>query len=94
MTNKFLNNDFWDCECETNYIHSKNIKLCLNCNANQEEQPDSRQSEVETLKTPAQSLLFQLQFMGIMMLSGRQDEADAAYVKAQQLAQQLVDAGH
>ena len=46
------------------------------------------------IKTPAQSLLFQLQFMGIMTMSGRQDEADAAYVKAQQLAQQLVDAGH
>lgn len=45
-------------------------------------------------KTPAQSLLFQLQFMGIMQMSGRQDEADAAYVKAQKLAQQLVDAGH
>lgn len=45
-------------------------------------------------KTPAQSLLFQLQFMGLMMMSGRQDEADAAYVKAQKLAQQLVDAGH
>jgi len=28
------------------------------------------------------------------MMSGRQDEADAAYVKAQKLAQQLVDAGH
>ena len=48
----------------------------------------------QTEQTPAQSLLFQLQFMGMMMMSGRQDEADAAYVKAQKLAQQLVDAGH
>jgi hypothetical protein len=45
-------------------------------------------------QTPAAQLLFQLQFMGLMMMSGRQDEADAAYVKAQQLAQQLIDAGH
>ena len=45
-------------------------------------------------KTTAQSLLFQLQFMGLMMMSGRQDDADAAYIKAQKLAQQLVDAGH
>ena len=29
-----------------------------------------------------------------MGMSGREDEADAAYVKAQKLAQQLVDAGH
>ena len=48
----------------------------------------------QTETTPAQSLLFQLQFMGLMMMSGRQDEADAAYQKAQKLAQQLVDAGH
>ena len=45
-------------------------------------------------QTPAAQLLFQLQFMGVMMMSGRQDAADAAYVKAQQLAQQLINAGH
>ena len=45
-------------------------------------------------KTPAQSLLFQLQWLGVMGMAGREDEADAAYVKAQKLAQQLVDAGH
>tara|TARA_R110000796_G_scaffold95152_2_gene200287 strand:+ start:226 stop:378 length:153 start_codon:yes stop_codon:yes gene_type:complete len=45
-------------------------------------------------KTPAQSLLFQLQFMGMMMMAGRQEEADTAYQKAQQLAKQLVDEGH
>ncbi len=44
--------------------------------------------------TPAQALLCNVQFMGLMLMSGRQDEADAAYVKAQKLAQQLVDAGH
>ena len=48
----------------------------------------------QTEQTPAQSLLFQLQFMGLAMMSGRQDDADAAYVKAQKLVQQLVDAGH
>jgi len=45
-------------------------------------------------KTTAQSLLFQLQWIGVMGMAGREDEADAAYVKAQKLAQQLVDAGH
>ena len=45
-------------------------------------------------KTTAQKLLFQLQWIGIMGMSGREDEADAAYVKAQKLAQQLVDPGH
>tara|TARA_R110000824_G_scaffold217366_1_gene403873 strand:- start:80 stop:241 length:162 start_codon:yes stop_codon:yes gene_type:complete len=51
---------------------------------------DAKQTE----QTPAESLLFQLQFMGLMMMSGRQDDADAAYQKAQKLAQQLVDAGY
>tara|TARA_R110002095_G_scaffold92963_1_gene81218 strand:- start:56 stop:220 length:165 start_codon:yes stop_codon:yes gene_type:complete len=45
-------------------------------------------------KTTAQKLLFQLQWLGVMGMAGREDEADAAYVKAQKLAQQLVDAGH
>ena len=44
-------------------------------------------------KTPAQALLFQLQFMGLMMMTGRTDEAETAYQTAQKLAQELVDAG-
>tara|TARA_Y100000385_G_C12720768_1_gene478554 strand:- start:194 stop:451 length:258 start_codon:yes stop_codon:yes gene_type:complete len=44
-------------------------------------------------KTPAQRLQFHLQFMGIMAMSGREDERDAHYVKAQKIAQQLVDEG-
>ena len=50
--------------------------------------------EAQTEKTPAQRLLFQLQWLGVMGMAGREDEADAAYVKAQELAQELVDAGH
>jgi len=45
-------------------------------------------------KTTAQRLQFQLQWVGIMGMAGREDEADAAYVKAQELAQELIDAGH
>jgi len=45
-------------------------------------------------KTPAQSLLFQLQWLGVMGMAGREEEADAAYVKAQEFAQELIDAGH
>ena len=43
------NNNFWDCECESNYIHTKSTRLCPHCNAESDEQPDSRQSEVEAL---------------------------------------------
>ena len=42
----------------------------------------------------AKAIAFQLQWLGVMGMAGREDEADAAYVKAQKLAQQLVDAGH
>ena len=37
---------YWDCECETRYIHSKDIKVCDQCFARQEDQPDSIETEV------------------------------------------------
>ena len=40
---------FWDCECESNYIHSHLIMKCLKCEALQEDQPDSIQSEIDSL---------------------------------------------
>ena len=43
------NNNFWDCECESNYIHTKSTRLCPHCSAESDEQPDSHQSEVEAL---------------------------------------------
>ena len=45
------NPDFWDCECEFDYIHNKSITLsCLICNTSHEEQPDSREIEVQLMK--------------------------------------------
>ena len=43
------NDNFWDCDCENNYIHTKSTRLCPHCNAESDEQPDSHQSEVEAL---------------------------------------------
>ena len=38
---------FWDCNCETNYIHSSTEYHCALCGAiNNDEQPDSRIDEV------------------------------------------------
>ena len=45
-------------------------------------------------KSLAEQLLFNLQFMGIMGMAGRQDQRDSHFVKCQELAQQLIDAGH
>jgi len=39
--------EYWDCECEQNYIHSKYHKTsCDICDTNMEDQPDSMRSEV------------------------------------------------
>jgi hypothetical protein len=37
---------FWDCECEKQYIHSKNTPSCLRCGAKHEDQPDARANEI------------------------------------------------
>jgi Zn finger protein HypA/HybF involved in hydrogenase expression len=41
------NPDYWDCECEHNYIHSKLIAECRKCHARADEMPDSLAHEVE-----------------------------------------------
>ena len=41
-----LNLNYWDCECDKDYIHTVNIKNCLKCNTNCEDQPNSRENEV------------------------------------------------
>tara|TARA_R110000787_G_scaffold189375_1_gene301013 strand:- start:3203 stop:3355 length:153 start_codon:yes stop_codon:yes gene_type:complete len=45
-------------------------------------------------QTTAQQLQFQLEFMGYMAIAGREEQRDNAYVKAQALAQTLIDQGH
>jgi hypothetical protein len=37
---------FWDCECTSLYLHTKDEKRCLICGVYQEEQPDSMITEV------------------------------------------------
>ena len=39
--------NYWDCECQENYIHSKSKELCPICGVNREDQPDSLVKEVE-----------------------------------------------
>lgn len=39
--------DFWDCQCEQNYIQDKNQPVCEICKAVSDEQPDSRVNEVK-----------------------------------------------
>ena len=42
-----LNPNYWDCECKSNYIHKKTeTHHCVKCDTYEEDQPDSRQEEV------------------------------------------------
>jgi len=47
----------------------------------------------EVEKTKAEVLLFKLQFMGLMMASGRQEDVDQLYVDAQKLCQEMIKQG-
>jgi hypothetical protein len=44
-----LNLSYWDCECGDNFIHTLKENKCTACGATQEESPNSREREVETL---------------------------------------------
>ena len=41
-----LTDEYWDCECEKDFIHLRSQESCLICKAEQEDQPDSRVLEV------------------------------------------------
>ena len=41
-----LTSEYWDCECEKNYIHAHSEKKCCICGAFRSDQPLSRINEV------------------------------------------------
>lgn len=48
MTDRIItNNNFWDCDCEENYIHPVSQKQCEICGALEEDQPPARQNEID-----------------------------------------------
>ena len=45
-----LNENYWDCECEEDYIHkTSEDRYCPKCDCISVEQPDSRQNEIDAL---------------------------------------------
>ena len=40
--------EFWNCECEKEYIQHKSRRICFTCGQTQNDQPDSRLDEVIT----------------------------------------------
>jgi hypothetical protein len=52
-----LTEEFWDCECATDYIHPKTASKCSKCGAVREDQPDSRVNEVEVAGLTAKKVV-------------------------------------
>jgi hypothetical protein len=51
------NMDYWDCECDTDFIHSKaKGTFCPKCNTRAEDQPDSRENEIKYQYDPTQDI--------------------------------------
>ena len=45
--------DYWDCECDENYIHAKKKgNFCPDCNTHEGEMPDSRVIEIYKFYDP------------------------------------------
>lgn len=42
MKRILFDEDYWDCDCEINYIHHKSQLKCLKCGVDSGEQPDSK----------------------------------------------------
>ena len=38
--------EFWDCECESDYIHKSRVKYCKRCQCHKDDQPNSHLDEV------------------------------------------------
>ena len=51
------------------------------------------EAQQEKEQTQAEILLFKLQFMGVMMASGRQEDVDQLYVDAQRICQEMIEQG-
>lgn len=41
-----LNHEYWDCDCEKDFIHSNTRSTCNKCNYERDESPNSRENEI------------------------------------------------
>jgi hypothetical protein len=48
--------EYWDCECETNYIPKRKQPCCRKCRTSSKSQPDSRVAEVKAANLPLTSV--------------------------------------
>lgn len=45
-----LNLAYWDCECETDYIHPVSLPQCWRCGTTFDDRPNAREAEVQALR--------------------------------------------
>lgn len=50
-----LNLEYWDCDCEADYIHAVNVPQCWRCRATFEQRPNAREPEVRAWRERANS---------------------------------------
>lgn len=50
MNDFTLNLNYWDCECPDNFIHPITNEICSICNSFREDQPNSRENEIEIVR--------------------------------------------
>ena len=58
------NPNYWDCECENNYIHAKAQTLaCSLCGMAEDESPDSRVNEIKENEDVRNNVLFKINIL-------------------------------
>ena len=86
--------NYWDCECEQNYIHSKNEQLCSHCYAIPDEQPDSRVDEVFKEFGHYGDKKFKLGIyvsMVFIPIEVEADDIEEAHIQAEEIARTKLD---
>jgi len=54
--------DFWNCLCETDYIHRRYESFCRRCSTHEKKQPSSKVDEVlEYLKAEYEAMIYQIE---------------------------------
>jgi hypothetical protein len=82
MNNYTITTDkFWDCNCEVNYIHSKDDKVCSICGAKEENQPSSIIAEVKILFDTSKEKITKEEYIkeienGILLLENDQEDSE------------------
>jgi hypothetical protein len=83
--------DYWDCECEQDYIYPKSEQTCSRCQAIQYEQPDSRVNEVQN-KMPSAKFRFGIYVsMVFIPIEVEAENIEEAHIQAEEIARTKLD---